>query len=91
MGKCLSDNQVEKFHKDGFLSPINVFSINEALDLKDKLEDADLRFALKDNKNKLKYRLRDLFKNFIEAGEKPFLFLFDDFEWNFQVWQNSDT
>ena len=41
MGKCLSDNQVEKFHKDGFLSPINVFSINEALDLKDKLEDAE--------------------------------------------------
>jgi len=41
MGKCLSDNQVEKFHKDGFLSPINVFSINEALDLKDKLENAE--------------------------------------------------
>ena len=41
MGKYLSDNQVEKFHKDGFLSPINVFSINEALDLKDKLEDAE--------------------------------------------------
>ena len=52
--------------------------------LADKLEDADLRFALKDNKNKLKYRLRDLFKNFIEAGEKPFLFLFDDFEWNLE-------
>ena len=41
MGKCLSDSQVEKFHKDGFLSPINVFSINEALELKDKLEDAE--------------------------------------------------
>ena len=41
MGKCLSDSQVEKFHRDGFLSPINVFSINEALELKDKLEDAE--------------------------------------------------
>jgi len=41
MGKCLSDSQVEKFHKDGFLSPINVFSTNEALELKDKLEDAE--------------------------------------------------
>jgi hypothetical protein len=41
MGKCLSDNQVEKFHTDGFLSPINVFSINEALELKDKLEGAE--------------------------------------------------
>ena len=41
MGKCLSDNQVEKFHTDGFLSPISVFSINEALELKDKLEDAE--------------------------------------------------
>ena len=38
MGKCLSDNQVEKFHTDGFLSPISVFSINEALELKEKLE-----------------------------------------------------
>ena len=41
MGKCLSDRQVEKFHNDGFLSPINVFSINEASELKDKLEDAE--------------------------------------------------
>ena len=41
MGKCLSDSQVEKFHIDGFLSPINVFSINEASELKDKLEDAE--------------------------------------------------
>ena len=41
MGKCLSDSQVEKFHNDGFLSPINVFSINEASELKDKLEDAE--------------------------------------------------
>ena len=41
MGKCLSDNQVEKFHSDGFLSPIRVFSINEALELKDKLESAE--------------------------------------------------
>lgn len=41
MGKCLSDGQVEKFHNDGFLSPINVFSINEASELKDKLEDAE--------------------------------------------------
>ncbi|WP_293143566.1 GUN4 domain-containing protein [Okeania sp. SIO3I5] len=52
--------------------------------LADKLRDADLRFALKDNRNELKYRLRDLFENLIEAGEKPFLFLFDDFEWNLE-------
>ncbi len=31
--------------------------------LADKLRDADLRFALKDNQNELKYRLRDLFEN----------------------------
>ena len=41
MGKCLLDRQVEKFHNDGFLSPVNVFSINEASELKDKLEDAE--------------------------------------------------
>ncbi|MGB3508425.1 MAG: hypothetical protein WBA93_04150, partial [Microcoleaceae cyanobacterium] len=52
--------------------------------LADKLKDSDLRFALKDNQNELKYRLRDLFENLIEAGEKPFLFIFDDFEWNLE-------
>ncbi|MDJ0553125.1 MAG: GUN4 domain-containing protein [Microcoleaceae cyanobacterium MO_207.B10] len=52
--------------------------------LADKLRDADLRFALKDNQNQLKYRLRDLFESLIEAGKKPFLFLFDDFEWNLE-------
>ncbi|NES78677.1 MULTISPECIES: CHAT domain-containing protein [Okeania] len=52
--------------------------------LADKLRDADLRFALKNNQDELKYRLRDLFENLIEAGEKPFLFLFDDFEWNLE-------
>ncbi|MGD1714294.1 CHAT domain-containing protein [Dapis sp. BLCC M172] len=52
--------------------------------LADKLRDADLRFALTDNQDELKYRLRDLFENLIEAGEKPFLFLFDDFEWNLE-------
>ncbi|WP_287524756.1 ATP-binding protein [Okeania sp. SIO2C2] len=53
--------------------------------LADKLRDPDLRFALKNNQNELKYRLRDLFENLIEAGEKPFLFLFDDFEWNLEL------
>lgn len=52
--------------------------------LVDKLEDVDLCFVLKDNKNKFKYRLWDLFKNFIEVGEKFFFFLFDEFEWNFE-------
>ncbi|NEP80954.1 MAG: CHAT domain-containing protein, partial [Okeania sp. SIO3B3] len=52
--------------------------------LADKLRDADLRFALKDNQNELKYRLRDLFESLIEVGEKPFIFLFDDFEWNLE-------
>ncbi|NEQ75780.1 MAG: CHAT domain-containing protein [Okeania sp. SIO2C9] len=52
--------------------------------LADKLRYADLRFALKDNQYELKYRLRDLFESLIEAGEKPFLFLFDDFEWNLE-------
>lgn len=59
-------------------------SSNLVQKLADKLSDADLRSELQNNKNGLKYRLRDLFQNLIEAGAKPFLFLFDDFEFNLE-------
>ncbi|WP_237396533.1 GUN4 domain-containing protein [Okeania sp. KiyG1] len=59
-------------------------SSNLVQKLADKLRDADLRSKLQNNKNGLKYRLRDLFENLIEAGAKPFLFLFDDFEFNLE-------
>ncbi|NBD31730.1 MAG: CHAT domain-containing protein [Cyanobacteria bacterium] len=42
------------------------------------------RETLKDPSEALKYRLRDVFEDLNEAGEKQFLLVFDDFEWNLE-------
>lgn len=44
MGKKLTDAQVEAFHRDGFVSPIDVFSEDEALALRARLEAAETRW-----------------------------------------------
>ena len=41
MGKQLSDAQIKAFERDGFLSPIDVFSEAEALRLRNALEEAE--------------------------------------------------
>lgn len=46
----------------------------------DKLRNSGQRSALKAPNEELKYRLRDT----LEGLEKPFLFIFDDFEWNLE-------
>ncbi|MGQ4648665.1 CHAT domain-containing protein [Lyngbya aestuarii] len=52
--------------------------------LADKLRNSEQRTALKESQEELKYRLRYLFYELNEAGEKPFLFVLDDFEWNLE-------
>ncbi|MDZ7957068.1 MAG: GUN4 domain-containing protein [Aulosira sp. DedQUE10] len=52
--------------------------------LADKLRNAELRTALREGKEELKYRLRDVFTELNQFGEKPFLLVFDDFEWNLE-------
>ncbi|MEH1800438.1 MAG: CHAT domain-containing protein [Nostoc sp.] len=52
--------------------------------LADKLRNAELRTALREGKEELKYRLRDVFAELNQSGEKPFLLVFDDFEWNLE-------
>ena len=42
------------------------------------------REILKESSEDLKYRLRDVFADLNEQGEKPFLLVFDDFEWNLE-------
>ena len=42
------------------------------------------REILKDSSQELKYRLRDVFAELNEQAEKPFLLVFDDFEWNLE-------
>ena len=44
MGKKLTDAQVEAFHRDGFVSPIDVFSEEEALALRARLEEAEAKW-----------------------------------------------
>ncbi len=44
MGKKLTDAQVEAFHRDGFISPIDVFSEAEALRLRQSLEAAEQKW-----------------------------------------------
>jgi hypothetical protein len=45
------------------------------------------RETLKDPSEALKYRLRDVFEDLNQAGEKPLLLVFDDFEWNLEPCQ----
>jgi CHAT domain-containing protein len=52
--------------------------------LAEKLSNAEQRTLLQGNEEELKYRLRDLFEELTQAGEKPFLFVLDDFEWNLE-------
>ncbi|WP_292866627.1 GUN4 domain-containing protein [Nostoc sp. LPT] len=52
--------------------------------LADKLRNAELRTAVKEGKEELKYRLRDVFRELNQPGNKPFLLVFDDFEWNLE-------
>ncbi len=52
--------------------------------LADKLRNAELRTPLKEGKEELKYRLRDVFTELKQPGYKPFLLVFDDFEWNLE-------
>jgi non-heme Fe2+,alpha-ketoglutarate-dependent halogenase len=43
MGKRLSDADVARYHRDGFLSPIDAFSPEEARGFRDRLEDFERR------------------------------------------------
>ncbi|WP_063800871.1 CHAT domain-containing protein [Mastigocoleus testarum] len=52
--------------------------------LADKLKNAELRTKLKESKEELKYLLRDVLGELNQSGEKPFLLVFDDFEWNLE-------
>ncbi len=52
--------------------------------LADKLRNSEQRTALKESNVELKYRLRDLFSELREDGEKPLLLILDDFEWNLE-------
>ncbi|MDB9348754.1 CHAT domain-containing protein [Nodularia spumigena] len=52
--------------------------------LADKLKTPEQRTALKQGKQELKYRLRDVLSELNQSGEKPFLLIFDDFEWNLE-------
>ena len=44
MGKKLTDAQIEAFHRDGFVSPIDVFSEDEALRLRNAFEEAEKKW-----------------------------------------------
>ncbi|MBD2512004.1 CHAT domain-containing protein [Nostoc muscorum FACHB-395] len=52
--------------------------------LADKLKTSEQRTALRESTDELKYRLRDVLTELNQAGEKPFLLIFDDFEWNLE-------
>lgn len=52
--------------------------------LADKLRNAELRTALREDKEELKYRLRDVFSELTQPENKLFLLVFDDFEWNLE-------
>ena len=41
MGKNLTDTQIEAVHGDGFVSPVDIFSEEEALHLIEELETAE--------------------------------------------------
>lgn len=52
--------------------------------LADKVKTSEQRTALRESTDELKYRLRDVLTELNQAGEKPFLLIFDDFEWNLE-------
>ncbi|MGB5632121.1 MAG: GUN4 domain-containing protein, partial [Waterburya sp.] len=52
--------------------------------LADKLTNSQQRTAIKESREELKYRLKDTFEALNQTKEKPFLLVFDDFEWNLE-------
>ena len=44
MGKLLTDEQIRNYHRDGFLSPVDIFTEDEALEFRRKLEEAESRW-----------------------------------------------
>lgn len=46
MPKFLSNNQVAHFHENGFISPLDILSEDEALDYKNRLEQAEAEYPL---------------------------------------------
>ncbi len=44
MGKVLTDQQIEAYHRDGFLCPIDIFTEEEALQLRTELEAAEQKW-----------------------------------------------
>ena len=44
MGKKLSDEQIESYHRDGFVFPIDVMSVAQAEQLHDRLVEAEARY-----------------------------------------------
>ena len=44
MGKVLNEKQIEKYHDEGFIAPIRVMSEEEALKIKERVEEAEKTF-----------------------------------------------
>ena len=44
MGKVLNEKQIEKYHDEGFIAPIRVMSEEEALKVKERVEEAQKAF-----------------------------------------------
>ena len=44
MGKVLNEKQIEKYHDEGFIAPIRVMSEEEALKIKERVEEAEKAF-----------------------------------------------
>ncbi len=44
MGKYLTDQQIKQYHEDGFLSPIDVMSEDEAITYRDRFEEAEKKY-----------------------------------------------
>lgn len=45
MGKLLTQEQIDRYHRDGFLSPVKVMSSRQACSYRESLEDAEARFG----------------------------------------------
>ena len=41
MGKVLTEKQIEQYHDDGFIAPIRVMSEDQALKVKERVEEAE--------------------------------------------------
>ena len=44
MGKVLNEKQIEQYHDEGFIAPIRVMSENQALKVKERIEEAEKAF-----------------------------------------------